>query len=176
MLVDPMRRGSFGGGRALIKSVALDVPLGILVAPMMMMTQTLAVIDILRGRPSGWAAQNRVSDGIALSDAARHYRWHLMLGGAMALAAALGLQAAIWMAPIFAGLIAAPLLVAWTSRASLGLASARHGLFLIPEERRPNPLIRDAQPSAEDRSEPAFAPEDGRWPAIGALLPRRLPS
>ncbi len=77
------------------------------------------------------------------------------------------------MAPIFAGLLAAPLMVAWTSRASLGRATARHGLFLIPEERRPNPLIRDAQPGAEDRSEPAAPPDAARWPALGALIPRR---
>ena len=176
MLADPMRRGGFGGGWALIKSVGLDIPLGVLVAPMMMLTQTLAVIDILRGRPSGWAAQNRVSDGIALSDAARHYRWHLIVGGAMAVAALLGLQAAVWMAPIFAGLLAAPLLVTWTSRASLGQASARHGLFLIPEERRPNPLIRDAQPGAEDRSEPTPPTDEPRWPALRTMLPRRQPS
>lgn len=176
MLADPMRRGGFGGGWALVKSVGLDIPLGVLVAPMMMLTQTLAVIDILRGRPSGWAAQNRVSDGIALSDAARHYRWHLIVGGAMAAAALLGLQAAVWMAPIFAGLLAAPLLVTWTSRASLGQASARHGLFLIPEERRPNPLIRDAQPGAEDRSEPTPPTDEPRWPALRTMLPRRQPS
>jgi membrane glycosyltransferase len=167
MLADPVRRGGFGGGRSLVKSVALDVPLGILVAPMMMLTQTLAVIDILRGRPSGWAAQNRVSDGIAVSDAARHYRWHLIVGGVMALAAVLGMQAAIWMAPIFAGLLAAPLLVAWTSRASLGRSSAARGLFLIPEERRPNPLIRDAQPSQEDRTD--VPSDDLRWRALGNL-------
>ena len=176
MLADPSRRGGFGGSWALIKSVLLDIPLGILVAPMMMMTQTLAVIDILRGHPSGWAAQNRVSDGIALSDAARHYRWHLAVGGMMALAAILGLQAAIWMAPIFAGLLAAPLMVAWTSRASLGQATARRGIFLIPEERRPNPLIRDAQPGAEDRSEPTLPPDGARWPALGSLVPRQQPS
>jgi len=94
----------------------------------------------------------------------------------MALAAMLGVQAAIWMAPIFAGLLCAPLMVAWTSRASLGQATARHGLFLIPEERRPNPLIRDAQPSAEDRSEPSTPPDSARWPALGPLFPRHQPS
>jgi membrane glycosyltransferase len=157
MLADPVRRGGFGGGWALIKSVVADIPLSALVAPMMMLTQTLAVIDILRGRKSGWEAQNRVSDGIALSDAARHYRPHLILGGVMALAAVLGWQAALWMSPIFAGLLAAPLLVAWTSRASLGRSAARNGVFLIPEERRPNPLIRDSQPSPEDRIDPPAA-------------------
>jgi membrane glycosyltransferase len=176
MLADPTRRAGFGGSWALVKSVGLDIPLGILVAPMMMMTQTLAVIDILRGRPSGWAAQNRVSDGIALSDAARHYRWHLIVGGVMAAAAVLGLQAAVWMAPIFAGLLASPLMVAWTSRAALGQATARRGVFLIPEERRPNPLIRDAQPNIEDRGEPTLPPDGARWPALGSLLPRRQPS
>jgi len=161
MLADPVRRQGFGGGWPLAKSVIADIPLSALVAPMMMMTQTLAVIDILRGRKSGWAVQNRVSDGISVSDAARASTPHLVLGAAMAIAAILGWQAAIWMSPIFAGLLASPLLVAWTSRASIGRASARHRYFLIPEERRPNPLIRDAQVSAEDLGEPAGV----RWSA-----------
>jgi len=159
MLADPVRRQGFGGGWPLAKSVIADIPLSALVAPMMMMTQTLAVIDILRGRKSGWAVQNRVSDGVSLSDAARASKPHLILGGAMAIAAILGWQAAIWMSPIFAGLLASPLLVAWTSRASIGRVSARHHYFLIPEERRPNPLIRDAQVSPEDLGEPV----ETRW-------------
>ena len=167
MLTDPVRRQGFGGGWPLVKSVLADIPLSALVAPMMMMTQTLAVIDILRGRKSGWAAQNRVSDGVSVADAARHSRPHLMLGATMAIAAALGWQAAIWMSPIYAGLLAAPLLVAWTSRASIGRASARHGYFLIPEERRPNPLIREAQVTPEDLGE-AIAGEV-RWSASGEL-------
>ncbi len=167
MLLEPARRGGFGGGKALVKSVALDIPLSVLVAPMMMMTQTLAVVDILRGRKSGWEAQNRVSDGISLSDSARHYRWHLAVGGVMAVAAVLGVQSAIWMAPIFAGLLAAPLLVAWTSRASLGRLTLRRRLFLIPEELRPTALIRDARPSAEDRGEPPVITDERRWRALG---------
>ena len=134
------------------------------------------MIDILRGRKSGWDAQNRTSDGIAVSDAARHYRWHLIVGGVIMLAALLGMQAAIWMTPIFAGLLAAPLLVAWTSRASLGRATAARGLFLIPEERRPSPLIRDAQPCADDRSDPPVPAEDRRWRPLGKAVPHHLPS
>jgi membrane glycosyltransferase len=149
ILPDVTRRAAFGGGRALVKSVAAEIPLSILVAPMMMMTQTLAVIDILRGRPSGWAAQNRTSDGIAVPDAIRHYRWHLAVGGAMALAAVLGMGAALWMSPIFAGLLFAPFMTAWTSRRAYGEKAARMRLFLIPEERRPSPLILDARPGAE---------------------------
>ncbi|HEY0271514.1 MAG TPA: glucans biosynthesis glucosyltransferase MdoH [Sphingomonas sp.] len=160
---DVTRRGGFGGGRALVKSVLAEIPLSILVAPMMMMTQTLAVIDILRGRKSGWEAQNRVSDGIALSDALRHYRPHLIVGAIMAVAALLGSRAALWMTPIFAGLIASPFMVAWTSRKAWGEKAARMRLFYIPEERRPSPLILDARPRVADAAEPA--PPGGRWAA-----------
>ena len=158
---DVTRRGGFGGGRALIKSVIAEIPLSILVAPMMMMTQTLAVIDILRGRKSGWEAQNRVSDGIALSDALRHYRPHVIVGGVMAVAAIAGSQAAVWMAPIFAGLIASPFMVAWTSRKAWGEKAARMRLFFIPEERRPSPLIIDARPHMADR--PDTTSPAGPW-------------
>jgi membrane glycosyltransferase len=170
-LPDMTRRAAFGGGRALVKSVAAEIPLSILVAPMMMMTQTLAVIDILRGRPSGWAAQNRTSDGIALRDAIRHYRWHLAVGGVMLLAAILGMGAAIWMSPIFAGLLAAPFMAAWTSRRSWGQKAAAMRLFLIPEERRPNPLIVDAQPASADALEPPAPPSPRRWAGFASLMP-----
>lgn len=164
-LPDVTRRGAFGGGKAILWSVIAEIPLSILVAPMMMLTQTLAVVDILRGRKSGWEAQTRVSDGIALSDAIRHYRWHLALGLAMAAGAIAGWRVMDWMAPIFAGLIASPFLAAWTSRVSLGQAARRRRLFMIPEERRPSPLIVDARPGgAEEQAEPPRI-EGGPWRA-----------
>ena len=156
-----------------LKSVIAEIPLSILVAPMMMMTQTLAVIDILRGRPSGWAAQNRSSDGIAVSDAIRHYRWHIAVGVVIALAAVFGMNAAIWMSPIFAGLLFAPFMAAWTSRRSYGEKAARLRLFLIPEERRPSPLILDARPAAADHIEPDAPSGPRRWPALDGMVPRR---
>ena len=164
-LPDVTRRAAFGGGRAMVKSVIAEVPLSVLVAPMMMMTQTLAVVDILRGHKSGWEAQTRVSDGIALRDAVRAYRWHLGLGVVMAVAAALGSQVAIWMTPIFAGLIASPLLAAWTSRVSFGQAARRQRLFLIPEERRPSPLIVDARFA----SRPDAHAGGTHWPGVASL-------
>jgi membrane glycosyltransferase len=96
-------------------------------------------------------------------DAARASKWHLAVGAAMALFAIFGSQSAIWMSPIFAGLLVSPLLIAWTSRASLGESSKAHGFFLIPEERRPSPLMRSAQPSAEDRGEPSPQADGGHW-------------
>lgn len=157
-LPDVTRRAAFGGGWAMIRSVIAEVPLSVLAAPMMMMTQTLAVVDILRGRKSGWEAQTRVSDGIAVSDAIRHYRAHLLLGLAIVAAAVAGFQAAVWMAPIAAGLIAAPFMAAWTSRRSLGRAAYRRRLFMIPEERRPSPLIVEAQPGATPPPPPPVRP------------------
>lgn len=175
-LRDGARRSAFGGAGAMLRSVAAEIPLSILVAPMMMMTQTLAVVDILRGRKSGWEAQTRVSDGIALSDAARHYRWHLALGVAMAAAAVAGMVAAVWMTPIFAGLIAAPFLAAWTSRRSLGARAYRRRLFMIPEERRPSPLILDARSAAALRGEDEALPP--RWDVLARAAPgsRRITS
>jgi membrane glycosyltransferase len=164
---DVTRRGGFGGGWALVKSVLAEIPLSILVAPMMMMTQTLAVIDILRGRKSGWEAQKRVSDGIALSDAMRHYRPHLIVGAVMAAAAVAGSQAAMWMTPIFAGLIASPFMVAWTSRKAWGEKAARMRLFYIPEERRPSPLIIDARPRVADVG-PTSPADAAPWAAATA--------
>jgi len=54
-----------------------------------MMAQTQAIIDILRGRRSGWAAQRRAADGLALRDALRLYAWHMVLGLGFVFAATL---------------------------------------------------------------------------------------
>lgn len=168
-LPDVTRRAAFGGGRAMLSSVVAEIPLSILAAPMVMMTQTLAVVDILRGRKSGWDAQTRVSDGIAARDAVWHFRWHMALGAVMAAFAVAGSVAAIWMTPIFLGLLLSPWIAAWTSRRSLGAWARRRRLFLIPEERRPSPLIVDAQPSVAEQIDPPEA--DGRrWRTLAQTV------
>lgn len=136
-LADPARRAAFGGAKRLILSTAIEIPLAILTAPATMLTQTMALIDIVRGRASGWAPQSRESSGIALADALRHYRPHMIAGvGLLALSALLDAEL-WWIAPVVAGLLAAPFVAAITSRRDLGDKAAAIGLFQVPGEDRP---------------------------------------
>src|SRR3546814_4352327 len=64
----------------ILNSIAIEIPLSILVAPLNMLTQTMAIIDIIRGRPSGWSTQRREADGTTIRDAVFAYRWHVAMG------------------------------------------------------------------------------------------------
>ncbi|MFA7440936.1 MAG: glucans biosynthesis glucosyltransferase MdoH [Sphingomonadaceae bacterium] len=128
------RAEGFGGRSGIVASVMLDIPLSILTAPLMMLTTTMMILDILRGRKSGWAPQRRDVDGIALSEALQHYRWHLGVGAVMALLSIAGGGALGWMMPVAIGLVVSPLVAVSTSRTATGTWLAEGGVFLIPEE------------------------------------------
>jgi len=106
--VDSRLREALGGTRRVIATVLLEIPLSAFVAPLTMVTQTMAIIDILRGRPSGWSPQRREADGIAATDALRHYRLHMTLGGLFLVAIVAGVNGAMWTLPVALSLLAAP--------------------------------------------------------------------
>ncbi|MGA0600588.1 glucans biosynthesis glucosyltransferase MdoH [Caulobacter sp. KR2-114] len=141
--LSPRRRRRFGGWRGLVASIAVDLPLSVLMAPMMMMNQVVAIADILRGRPSGWPPQRRQSDGIAFIDAVGHYRAHLAVGVALALVGLVDAAAAVWRLPVTVGLIAAPMLATLTSSRDLGERLARLGIFRTPESVQPTANLRE---------------------------------
>ncbi|WP_156679021.1 glucans biosynthesis glucosyltransferase MdoH [Sphingomonas profundi] len=140
---DPVRRRGFGGGRSLARSTAAEMVLSILFAPAAMLTQTMDVIGILRGRRSRWVAQSRESDGIALEDALRRYRWHVAAGVLGLLLVPAAPIAAAWLAPVTLGLLASPWLAMWTARRDLGTRARAAGLFCVPPAPT-EPYLRDA--------------------------------
>ncbi|MGE3747928.1 MAG: glucans biosynthesis glucosyltransferase MdoH [Sphingomonadaceae bacterium] len=132
--VDDELRERLGGTRNVIKSVALEIPVSILVAPMIMLTQTMAIIDIVRGRPSGWAVQCRDADGIPFDQAWQRYRWHVAMGALFWTAILLGVDGAMWTLPVAIGLTAAPWLAMVSARVDLGDRLAVNGIFLSAAE------------------------------------------
>jgi membrane glycosyltransferase len=132
--VDHRLRASLGGTRRVAASVAIEIPLSVLVAPLTMLTQTLAIIDIVRGRPSGWAPQRREADGMAFADAWPRYRVHVALGSIFWLAILAGVDGALWTLPVAISLIAAPWLAMFSARVDLGDRLAARGLLLAPGE------------------------------------------
>ncbi|WP_157217015.1 glucans biosynthesis glucosyltransferase MdoH [Flavisphingomonas formosensis] len=136
VLGDPARRAAYGGAERIIASVMIEIPLAVLLAPMVMMTQTLMLIDILRGRDSGWKAQCRDADGLSFGYAFRFYRWHVLTGIAMFAVTLSTQHQLLWTAPVALSLIAAPLLAMISARRDIGMLLMRDELLLTPEEWR----------------------------------------
>jgi len=162
LTVDKELRSGLGGTRGVIATIAIEIPISIIVAPVVMLTQTMAIIDIVRGRPSGWSAQCREADGIPFALAWKHYRWHVGVGMIFATAILLGIDGALWTMPVAVGLISAPWLAMIGARIDLGDWLASRGLFLSASESQAlRPVRRNAysiphlgemmQPAAEAR-------------------------
>lgn len=139
-----MRRGC-GGFPGLLASLLLETLVAGLMAPVVMLTQSIDVVAILLGRDSGWNAQRRDDGRIPLRDIVRLYRRHTILGillgaGAWAVSPFL----ALWMMPVVLGLALAVPLASLTGRRSLGMALSRFGLLRIPEEGQPPGVLRRA--------------------------------
>jgi membrane glycosyltransferase len=103
-------REHMGTARAVL-GVGTETIFSILISPILMVTQTVAVFQVLIGRDSGWRPQSRDRHGMPFADAVRfHYR-HMLLGAVLAFACwEASAQIVAWMAPVIIGLLlAAPL-------------------------------------------------------------------
>ncbi len=138
------RRGC-GGALRLFIGVFVETILSGLIAPIAMLTQTLDVISVLRGRDSGWHPQRREDGGIAVVEIARRYGPHTLLGFGFAGAAVLvSPYLALWMLPVAAGLVLAIPLALLTGHRATDRALRRVGLLRTPEETAPPPVLRRA--------------------------------
>ena len=131
------RRG-FGAVR-LVGGILFETLVAGLIAPVVMLTQTIDVVAILLGRDSGWNAQRRDDGAVPARETRRLYRRHTVLGlllGAVAWAVSLSL--ALWMLPVVLGLaLAIPLALLTGRRWS-------SGLLRTPEDHEPPPVVARA--------------------------------
>ncbi|MDB5447512.1 MAG: glucans biosynthesis glucosyltransferase MdoH, partial [Phenylobacterium sp.] len=74
-----LRRG-FGGARRLVLGVVVESVASMLTTPVMMVMQSVAVIDVLAGRDSGWSAQHREGVELSRREAWRAHGGHVLLG------------------------------------------------------------------------------------------------
>ena len=144
MVRGDQRRGC-GGFLGLVGSLLLETLIAGLMAPVVMLTQSIDVVAILLGRDSGWNAQRRDDGRIPLRDIVRLYRSHTILGLLLGAGAwAVSLYLALWMLPVVLGLALAVPLAAWTGRRSFGVGLRRIGLLRIPEEVHPPAVLQRA--------------------------------
>ncbi|MGH8082021.1 MAG: glucans biosynthesis glucosyltransferase MdoH, partial [Lysobacter sp.] len=151
MLTDrELRRGCGGSIRAFV-SMIFETLLAALMAPITMYVQSRGVAEVLAGKDSGWESQRRDDGSLPLSGLIRSYGGLTLFGlmiGAMAYVISPPLAA--WMSPVILGLVIAIPVVAFTSAKGPGLWLRKIGIFRIPEEITPPPvLVRAKQLRAE---------------------------
>ncbi len=138
-------RKAHGGFFRLLLSTILEVILSALLAPIMMVIQSGAVLNIISGRDTGWNPQRRDDGSIPMKDIFRRHQGHMLLGivaGVSAFLIAPSLFA--WMSPTIIGLsLAVP--ISWASgQLAWGLWLRRRGLLITPEETTPPPIAQAA--------------------------------
>ena len=144
MLASPEERELFGGARRAFASLLLETALSALVAPVLMLNQIWALISILAGRDSGWAAQHREEGDITFEMAANQHLGDTAVGVGLAVATwGASTQTFSLMAPVIAGLVGCIPFAALTASCELGDLTRRAGLLVIPEEVAPPPVLRD---------------------------------
>lgn len=127
-------RRAFGGGRTVIKGMGMEIFLSALLAPILMVANTKAVVQILSGHDAGWHTQQRDTDGLAWSDAFRAMKWQMITGVGFCIALGFRPDLASWFAPIVLPLLFAAPIAVWTSRRRTGDAAAAKGYMVIPDE------------------------------------------
>jgi membrane glycosyltransferase len=161
-------RAAFGGGKKIMGSLAIEVVLSALVAPLLMFTQTRALIEIMAGKCSGWARQRRDAGKISWDEASNAVGWISAAGLTLAIAFWFTPDLLTATAPLLAGLvIAVPLAVIGGSRKG-GLALKARGVFLTPNETQPPRILRQAMGVAAPVEIAHPWPMGGREPAQAA--------
>ena len=139
------------GIRRTVLGTVTETLLSILTAPILMVTQTLAVVSVLFGRDAGWSPQQRGDEGYSFRATFRHNVPATLLGIVLTVSAFMisPIQAA-WLAPATIGLIFSAPLSYFTARRSTGMNAKRAGLLVTPLETDP-PASRTASIEARDR-------------------------
>lgn len=134
VLSRPAERRAFGGAKQVIKGMVSEIAVSAILAPILMVANTKAVLQIVRGQDAGWHAQQRDADGLAFWDAFKAMRWQMVVGLGFVIALCFRPDLASFFAPIVLPLLAAPWIAVWTSRRRSGDAFAARGWMVIPEE------------------------------------------
>ena len=151
LLFNGTERRGFGGAIAAFFSMLVETLISSLLAPVMMVVQSMGVVGILMGRDVGWAPQRRDDGSLPFGTILRQYGGQGLLGLALgAIAYLISAPLFYWMSPVILGLVLAVPLAAVTARRGWGRGFARMGLLKVPEERTIPPVIVRAAEIAED--------------------------
>jgi membrane glycosyltransferase len=147
------RARKFGGTLQLLFSALLENLLSCLLAPVLMMFHTMFVLLTLSGWQIKWQTQNRADRGLTFIHCLALYGWLTCLGLITYPLAVYYLgNVALWLLPILAGWVLAPVLAWVTSGQRLGKIFKSCGLFVTPEEIDPPPELQGLEEETEDGS------------------------
>lgn len=142
VLSRPEERKAWGGAGKLIAGVLLETVMSALIAPIMMISQSKALLDIVLGRDAGWSAQTREDGSVVWREAEKRHRLHLISGAVLGgLLYAVSPPTFLWSIPVIAGLLLAAPLTVMSANPRMGLRLLRLGLFATPEERANPPRV-----------------------------------
>jgi membrane glycosyltransferase len=117
--------------------VTLETIYSILLSPIFMVTQTVAVFQILIGRDSGWRPQARNGISMRFAEAFRLHWRHTAIGALLALVCwGASPQVVAWMSPVIVGLL---------------LSAPLHRPARRPDQPRPARNAGGAQPACDHR-------------------------
>jgi membrane glycosyltransferase len=170
VLLAGARRGC-GGALRLLAGVLIETVLAGLIAPVVMLTQSVDVGAILSGRDSGWSAQRRDDGTLPVGVIIRRLRRHTAFGLVMGVIAWLISPFLLaWMLPVVLGLVLAIPLAHATGTRRAGLALRQLGLLRIPEEMAPPEVLARAAALQAQLQEPSDLSAEARLLADPALL------
>jgi membrane glycosyltransferase len=145
LLKDRQTRRCCGGALCTALSVLVEIVLSSLIAPVMMLMQSAAVLGIATGRDAGWKAQRRDDGSIPFRELVRRHRTHTLCGVVLAgVAYSVSPVILAWMSPVVLGLVLAIPVSAVTGWPALGQAVRRLGLLITPEEIAPPAVLQRA--------------------------------
>jgi membrane glycosyltransferase len=133
----------YGGAARLLFCALLENLLSALLAPVLMMFHTFFVLMTVLGWQIKWTTQNRADTGLTFGHCLKLYGWLTCLAAVIFPIARfyLGMQA-IWLLPILAGWVLAPVLAWSTSNSRLGKFFQKCGFFVTPEEFETSPELQ----------------------------------
>jgi membrane glycosyltransferase len=182
-IINGQLRRQSGGFIRLIVSFILEAILSALIAPVMMLIHSGAVMSILLGQDSGWNPQRRDDGSLPLKSLIYRHRWHMAVGMFLTVAAYFNsLVLLAWLSPAIAGMLLSVPLSMLTSSWSIGARVKKWGLLRTPDE-SVRPAIRQAMDETRGAYETAVshAPDllalasDPRWYAVHLALIDRMP-
>lgn len=135
-------RNAHGGTAPILLSVIIESLFSVLLAPIMMLSQTGFVASILMGRNSGWNSQRRSEASSAWGVLVRRFLPHTVLGVlATSLVWRFLPEYGWWLSPVLAGPVLAIPLAALTESVRAGQLMMRWGIFVAPWEVGAVPLV-----------------------------------
>lgn len=165
------RNRLFGGTPRCFLGALTEIVTTSLFAPILLLYQSRAVMQVLMGADSGWPAANREAGAVTFSEAWAA-SWWICAAGCIVLGSAYELAGAYlpWFLLVAAPQIMAPLFIRASSTAAGGTLAARLGLLATPEQTAPSRVIRQQEETlARWRSEPEPDFDDARDEEAAAM-------